>query len=120
MVQEVIFLRKFQPNFVFLRLHSLWSRCLPTTKHESLGLRVPSVVATVQSMSTFTVILHMRIVMVISNLTKLSVVRLTVSKLNAADILTKALTSPDVFADLRRRIMGHQSLILSACVHLRR
>ena len=29
------------------------------------------------------------------------------SKLNGADILTKASTSPDVFADLRRRIMGH-------------
>jgi hypothetical protein len=26
--------------------------------------------------------------------------------LNAADILTKATTSPDIFADLRRRIMG--------------
>ena len=31
------------------------------------------------------------------------------SKLNGADILTKASTSPDVFADLRRRIMGHNS-----------
>ena len=29
------------------------------------------------------------------------------SKLNAADILTKASTPPDVFSDLRRRIMGH-------------
>ncbi len=28
------------------------------------------------------------------------------SKLNGADILTKASTFPDVFADLRRRIMG--------------
>ena len=29
------------------------------------------------------------------------------SRLNGADILTKASTSPDVFADLRRRLMGH-------------
>ena len=29
------------------------------------------------------------------------------SKSNAADILTKASTSPDVFADLRRRMMSH-------------
>ena len=29
------------------------------------------------------------------------------SKVNAADILTKASTPPDVFVDLRRRIMGH-------------
>ena len=29
------------------------------------------------------------------------------SKVNAADILTKASTPPDVFSDLRRRIMGH-------------
>ena len=29
------------------------------------------------------------------------------SKLNAADILTKVSTPPDVFSDLRRRIMGH-------------
>ena len=29
------------------------------------------------------------------------------SRLNAADILTKASTSPDIFADLRRRIMGY-------------
>jgi hypothetical protein len=29
------------------------------------------------------------------------------SRLNGADILTKASTSPDIFADLRRRLMGH-------------
>ena len=29
------------------------------------------------------------------------------SKVNAADILTKASTPPDVFSDLRHRIMGH-------------
>ncbi len=29
------------------------------------------------------------------------------SRLNGADILTKASTSPDVFPDLRRRLMGH-------------
>ena len=29
------------------------------------------------------------------------------SKVNAADILTKASTPPDVFSDLRRRMMGH-------------
>ena len=29
------------------------------------------------------------------------------SKVSAADILTKASTPPDVFSDLRRRIMGH-------------
>ena len=29
------------------------------------------------------------------------------SKVNAADILIKASTPPDVFADFRRRIMGH-------------
>jgi hypothetical protein len=28
-------------------------------------------------------------------------------RLNGADILTKASASPDVFADLRRRLMGH-------------
>ena len=28
-------------------------------------------------------------------------------KMNGADILTKASTSPDVFTDLRRRIMGY-------------
>jgi hypothetical protein len=29
------------------------------------------------------------------------------SRFNGADILTKASTSPDVFSDLRRRLMGH-------------
>ena len=29
------------------------------------------------------------------------------SKVNAADILTKASTPTDIFSDLRRRIMGH-------------
>ena len=29
------------------------------------------------------------------------------SKVNAADILTKASTPPEVFSDLRRSIMGH-------------
>ena len=40
------------------------------------------------------------------------------SRLNAADILTKASTSPDIFADLRRRIMGYYFLFLSASVCL--
>jgi hypothetical protein len=29
------------------------------------------------------------------------------SRLNGADIITKASTYPDVFSDLRRRLMGH-------------
>jgi hypothetical protein len=29
------------------------------------------------------------------------------SKVNAADILTEESTSPDIFSDLRRRMMGH-------------
>ena len=40
------------------------------------------------------------------------------SKVNAAYILTKASTPPDVFSDPRRSIMGHRTL--SACVCLRR
>ncbi len=41
------------------------------------------------------------------------------SKLNAADILTKASTPTDIYEDLRRRTMDFKRF-LSACCHLRR